>query len=398
MSTPTERFVAEITTFLAKPYNGQFKGEAPELRKFAMLMRRLHNNLRVDPDTILELCDEKWLLLTPEGADRERLPDWRFNPSLVSPLIAATVGVLKAQTCIALIHETGALLRAAATIEDDAEQQRYRLKPDEICDVIRAFDAYGELVAPVRNVVAAIAQSNVGDLTVSIESPAFVADRDGIPSCVAAVFLDLLVDDELHSDLGDMPFGPYVINFSKGACIRTTYPPLALVYAVTKSALAALASRQATSDIRRQLEIARGWATAMQLSDPIQGDSDPFTYLRRAELLVAVYDRDQPLRALFSAGVPLAIDASNQIYSLVAPELMLARYDRGRALDVVDRRREHLRLCKTLVSSLLPFDAKIGRSIDELIDEVFVDLEAAPYPLAERHRDMLEILQQFFFV
>lgn len=398
MSSLKERFVLELTDFLAKPYNGLFEGENQELREFATLMRCLRSSTQLDADLLDRLCDPKVALLTPKGQDRVILTDWRFNPSLVTPLIAASLQLLAAQTALALIHETGALMRVAATIESDADQQRYKIKPGEICDVVRTCSVYHEIMAPVYTTIAEIAQFNVDDLIVSIDPAAFVVDRDGIVSCSAAVLSGLLTANELHTDLGDMSYGPYAIAFARGHTIRTTNPYLAFIYAVTKAALAAVAARQPLDDIRRQLDIAARWAAAAQLSEPIASEFSPFTYLKRANLLMAVHGREQPLRALFKAELPLVVAESCQIYNLVAAEQLLARYNEGCVLNTVAKRKAHMMLCKTLIPSLLPSDARIGRDIDGFLEQTFTDLHKKEYPLAERHRDMLEIIDRFFHV
>jgi hypothetical protein len=398
MSSLAVRFAIELADFLATPYNGLFESENAELREFATLMRCLRSSTQYDPELIERILASKSTLLTPKGQDRERLSDWRFNPSLVVPLIKALPPLVEAQTSLALIHETGALMRVAAMIESDAERQRYRIRPGEMCDAVRNCSVYNEIMAPIYTVIAEIAQYNVDDFTVSLEPAAFKTDRDGIASCSAAILVSLLSAGEVHVDLGEMNYGPYTITFVRGGTVRTTNPYLALVYAVSKSALAAVAARQPLDDVRRQLDIADGWAAMLQLSEPIPPDYSPFTYLKRARLLIAVHAREQPLRALFKAELPLLVAETCQLYKLVAAEQLLARYNEGCGMNTVAKRRAHMQLCKTLILSLMPADARIGRDVNARLEQAFTELDKSEYPLAERHRDMLDTIDQFFYV
>lgn len=398
MTSLKERLVLELADFLAKPYNGLFEGESPDLREFATLMRQLRASTQLDLELLGDLCDPKNALLTPRGPDRDRLSDWRFNPSLVVPLVAALLKVVGVQTSLALIHETGALLRLAATIEADAEQQRYKVKPGDIRSIIRACSVYQEIVAPVQAAVVGIAQGTVDDVVISLEPAAFVSDREGIESCSAAVLSGLLAANELHLDLGEMAYGPIVITFKRKGSYRTTSPYLALIYAVCQSALGAVAARQPLDDIRRQLDIVADLANFLQLSEPLHPGFSPFLFLKRARMVLAVYAGEQPLRALFKNELPLVTDETNPVYGLAAAEQLVARYNEARVMNTVTKRKAHLLLCRTLILALLPADAHIGRSIASLLDDAFTDLHETDYPMEERHRDMLAILDRFFYV
>lgn len=398
MSSLKERFVLEFISFLAKPYNGLFEGECPHLREFATLMRGMRANTLVDKNQLEKLCSDRWLLLTPRERDRDRLTDWRFNPSLVAPLVGAASNVMQTNTTLSLIHETGALLKLAATIESDAEQQRYRLRSGEIGDAVRACSSYQEIILPIQSIVASIAQSNVDDFVVSVEPGAFLTEREGIQSCAAAVLIELLAGNELHLDLGDLAFGPFVITFRHGEYIRTTNPYLALVYAVCQSVLAAIAARQPLDDLRRQVEIAAGWASAMQLSDAIPSQFSPHTFIQRARLLLLAHQREQPLRTIFKSDLPLLVADTNTLYNLVAAEQLLKRYYEAREMGFVTQRQRHLMLCITLSRMLLPTDAHLGRHVEDLIEKSFTDLPAAQFPLSEKHAEMIKTIELFHHV
>lgn len=102
MSTQTS-FVSEVLAFLTEPHTGQFSSSNPHLHAFAVHMRVLHSK-GIDETKIKAVDTDENLSLSPDETDRSRFPDWRFNPSLVAPLVGAVLNVHRALTRIECLH------------------------------------------------------------------------------------------------------------------------------------------------------------------------------------------------------------------------------------------------------------------------------------------------------
>jgi len=122
-------FFRDVAAYLSAVYNGVFPGKSVDLVDFARKMRAM----RVTPCTeelVGEIITMENLSLAPDKTDRQLLPDWRYNPSLVTPVLDAARRCASAVTRIECIQLVSELLDTAAKIEQDAVAQ--------VCDKIIA--------------------------------------------------------------------------------------------------------------------------------------------------------------------------------------------------------------------------------------------------------------------
>jgi hypothetical protein len=256
--------------------------------------------------------------------------------------------------------------------------QAYQADKVKLVDAILALPSYREIMTPLYDAIRNFAANNTGQCVVSIFSNGFVKDRQGVEGCTAVMMAEFLRTGELVTDLGESVRGPFIISFlDTGHVIYTTNPYLALVYLICEGVIQTIAGGSTTDDLQEQLDFARCLADELSVSTPIPAEVNAYTWIRRAETLLHARQRKMPLRSILDLPGPSRIDASNQIYSLVAADLMREKFLAARASSILHVRRDNYAEAKMLLSSLLSADQTEGRLMVAQIDAQFPTLSVS---------------------
>ena len=96
-------FVRDLALFLTEPHTGQHVSANSRLQCFAVNMCVIRKR-GIEKKQVDIIDTDENLSLAPDPEERGRLADWRFNPSLVAPLIGALWLIHNALSRVECLH------------------------------------------------------------------------------------------------------------------------------------------------------------------------------------------------------------------------------------------------------------------------------------------------------
>lgn len=374
MALPQLAFFREGVGYLNEVITGEVFTSCKELKRFTGQMRELFYSHKKTDECLAQLLEPSNKGLSLDRSEREKMSDWRFNPSLVVPLLEALADVRNSASRIECIHSIGLLLETAAGIERNAIGQKYPRENVNIVIAIKAFKSYDELMSPIKSALVSLALHNTGSYQIDIASEAFVAaDTPSQENCTASTIALLLSERKLKVDAPDVSYGPLSIQFKNGGVLYTTNPYLALIYAICESIIRALATGSVdVDDLQQQLTIAKQWLSAMSVSIllPVQVSADFF--VRRAEMFLGVFARRMSLSSLIrSEESGILLNDQNPIYSLVAAALVQHKLREAMDEPRLTLREDIMLHARRLTAHLSQCDLQLKRTAVTMIDKQF---------------------------
>lgn len=394
MAAAQRAYAKEAVAYLTESHTGLYVGSNAKVRAFAEKMRAIHQR-GLDQARVEAIDTDENLSLALDDADRQRMPDWRSNPSLVASLIGQTWRVQTAYTRAECLQALADLFEKAGVVEKDAAAQGYS-KMLNICEMLRRSPSYLTLVSSLTDVIAMLASSNMLVRKITIDSAGFVApERPTITSCNAANFVELMRTGQLNQRCGNDAF-PFVVSFAEEQALATSNPYLALIYAVCHTLLESVRNRQSAADGIAQLDIVREWAAVISPSEPLDGIPSPQDVIRHTALFLDVYQGTKAVSALFEQVHDLAISSDNPLFALAIAERLRRRFDTVSTLNRVELRESLCAECVSMIPRLLPCDAHIGRDIVEHFGAMNIKPPQKSPPFAPTHLELMDMVRDMF--
>lgn len=402
-------FFYEGVEYLTKTLTGGVCPTNPALQQFVISMRTLYYNQPETDKCLSELLKPAYLLVSPDKSERLQMSDWRFNPSLVAPVLRSLASVRTSATRMECIQSIELLLQTATGIERDAIGQKYPQESVQIVTDIKKFKAYDELMMPVRMALYSLAQSNLNSYRICIESEAFVAaDATMQDNCTAAAVVALMTDRKLKHDIPAMDYGPFVIDFKRFGTVRTNNVYFPLVLGILENILFSISVGSTDVDeLTSQMDIAKQWAASMSTSIQLPVEVDLSFFIRRTELFLHALTRKMSLSSFIrSANAGIVLSDQNTIYQLAAAVIVKHKLEEARQESRLSVREDIMRSARKLTSFLSHADLQFGRTAAAFVDRQFLptddkqDAKKAKFdqkvPISTE--DVIMTLEQFYLV